>query len=185
MIKLLTIYSREIAENTRTSFAKFVRRTIRKIVEIVISDVDLAALIGDPNGAAAFEENHLSDTPKFKSRVELHAYALEQATVPNGLHLEFGVYKGASINRLARLRPEIKFYGFDSFVGLPETWTMGATKGAFSVNGKLPAVRRNVELISGYFDSSLPPFIAASKGQQIAFMHIDCDLYSSTKCVLS
>jgi len=37
-----------------------------------------------------------------------------------GLFLQFGVYKGNSINRLARLKRKATFYGFDFFVGLPE-----------------------------------------------------------------
>jgi hypothetical protein len=184
-MRSLAIYFRLAAEDIRTLFAKFVRRIIRKIIEIIVSDIDIAALFGDPNGTAAFEEKHLADVPKFKSRADLYAHALDQVTIRDGLYLEFGVYKGASINRFARLRPHVKFYGFDSFHGLPETWTMGALRGAFSVKGKLPPVRRNVGLIAGFFDASLPPFAAANKGRKIAFMHIDCDLYSSTKCVLS
>jgi hypothetical protein len=180
----LAIFSRQLAEDKRTATAKIVRRLIRKTVEIIVTDIDLAALIGDPNGAAAFEEKHLRDVPKFKSRTELLAAALNEAQVPDGLYLEFGVYKGASINRLAGLRPLVKFYGFDSFEGLPETWTMGALKGAFTLHGKLPPVRRNVELVPGFFETTLPPFVAAHRDRKIAFMHVDCDLYSSTKTVL-
>jgi hypothetical protein len=39
-------------------------------------------------------------------------------------------------------------------------------------------------LIAGSFETALPAFIAAHQGRSIAFMHIDCDLYSSTKYVL-
>lgn len=184
MRRAFGIFFRQRAEDVRTASAKIVRRLVRKVFEIVLSDIDLAAALGDPNGAAAFEEKHLRDVHKFKSRADLLAYALDEATVPDGLYLEFGVYKGASINRLAALRPRLRFYGFDSFRGLPEPWTMGAAKGAFTLNGKLPAVRSNVELIAGYFEASLPAFIAGHKGRSIAFMHIDCDLYSSTKFVL-
>src|SRR5205807_1325585 len=88
------------------------------------------------------------------------------------------------INRLAGLKPQVQFYGFDSFFGLPEAWTMGAAKGAFTLQGKLPPVRKNVELIVGYFETTLAPFVARHTGGSIAFMHIDCDLYSSTKIVL-
>lgn len=181
----VAIFLRQLAEDARTAFAKIVRRLVRKVIEIALSDIDLAAVFGDPHGAAAFEENHLHDVPKFKSRADLLAYALDEAGIQEGLYLEFGVYKGASINRLAALRPLVRFYGFDSFHGLPEPWTAGAVKGAFTLNGKLPPVRSNVELIAGFFETTLPAFVAAHKGRSIAFMHIDCDLYSSTKYVLS
>jgi hypothetical protein len=184
MRRALAIFFRQLAEDARTASAKIVRRSVRKVFEIVVSDIDLAAALGDPNGAAAFEEKHLRDVPKFKSRADLLAYALKEAKIPEGLYLEFGVYKGASINRLAALRPRVRFYGFDSFCGLPEQWTMGAPKGAFTLNGRLPPVRSNVELIAGYFETTLPAFIAAHKGRSIALMHVDCDLYSSTKYVL-
>jgi hypothetical protein len=183
LINSLAIFSRQVAEDARTALAKIVRRLIRKIFEIIVSDLDLAAAFNDPNGAAAFEQKHLHNVPKFKSRAALLTNMLNAATT-EGLHLEFGVYKGASINRLAALRSSIKFYGFDSFFGLPETWTMGAQKGAFTLQGKLPPVRHNVELIAGYFETTLPPFVARHKGKSIAFVHIDCDLYSSTKTVL-
>src|SRR5262249_4819019 len=143
MTRALAIFFRQLAEDARTACAKIARRLIRKVFEIVLSDIDLAAALGDPNGAAAFEEKRLREVPKFKSRAELLGYALKEANIPEGLYLEFGVYKGASINRHAALRPMVRFYGFDSFRGLPETWTMGAPKGAFALNGKLPPVRSN------------------------------------------
>ena len=40
----------------------------------------------------------------------------------DGLFLEFGVYKGTSINFISSLIPDKKIYGFDSFGGLPEEW---------------------------------------------------------------
>lgn len=184
MMKSVRIQSRLAAEDIRIHVARSTRRAIRKIVEIAVRDIDLAAVFGDPNGAAAFEAEHLLQVPKFKSRAELLRHALDEVTIPGGLHLEFGVYKGASINRLAGLRPGVRFHGFDSFRGLPEAWNAGAPKGAFSVKGCLPPVRDNVELVPGFYEHSLPPFAAANAGRRIAFMHVDCDLYSSTRCVL-
>lgn len=59
------------------------------------------------------------------------------------LFLEFGTYKGESINFCSSLIPEAKFYGFDSFEGLPETSGIWA-KGNFDVKEKLPKVNKNV-----------------------------------------
>jgi Macrocin-O-methyltransferase (TylF) len=105
-------------------------------------------------------------------------------TVPDGLYAEFGVYKGDSINRLATLRPRQVFHGFDSFEGLPESWTVGARTGSFSIGGRLPAVRSNVVLVKGFFEQTLEQFVPACGKKVVAFMHIDCDLYSATKTVL-
>ena len=67
-----------------------------------------------------------------------------------GLHLEFGVYKGNSINHFAEASPDVTWYGFNSFEGLPEAWTLGAKAGAFSIGGNLPPVRGNVRLTRSF-----------------------------------
>jgi hypothetical protein len=132
-----------------------------------------------------FANEHFRDIPGFKTRDHLFAWVMRQIGPDDGLFLEFGVYKGNSINRLAGLKPGAVFHGFDSFVGLPETWTLGAKKGEFDVGGKLPAVRKNVRLVKGFFDETLAPFLATNQNATIRFMHVDCDLYSSTKTTLS
>jgi hypothetical protein len=101
-----------------------------------------------------------------------------------GLCLEFGVLTGESINHFARRRPELTFHGFDSFEGLPDEWTgMMAPKGTFDLGGALPPVESNVVLHKGWFDRTLPKFTKENDGKKIAFLHIDCDIYSSTKTI--
>eukprot|EP01084_Bolivina_argentea_P318080 551549_1 len=107
------------------------------------------------------------------------------------LWLEFGVYSGRAINVIAAYTDvENKIYGFDSFEGLPEKWMREDTnqfdKGTFSLKGKLPNVKANVQLIKGLFDKSIPKFITdviEKEGRKISYIHIDCDLYSSTKTI--
>jgi hypothetical protein len=98
------------------------------------------------------------------------------------LVLEFGVYKGASINYIASHTSET-VYGFDCFDGLPEDWRPKYEKGAFTLNGEVPEFASNVVAVKGYFNETLVPFLNTHKGD-IGFVHIDCDLYSSTKYVL-
>jgi predicted O-methyltransferase YrrM len=77
-----------------------------------------------------------------------------------------------------------KIYGFDSFQGLPEDWRTGFEKGAFAQG--LPSVLSNVELIVGLFKDTLPDFLAQEgETSSISLIHIDCDLYGSTKDVLT
>jgi len=40
-----------------------------------------------------------------------------------------------------------------------------------------------VSLIKGFFEQTLPAFVAEHRGQRVAFLHVDCDLYSATKTV--
>ncbi len=102
----------------------------------------------------------------------------------NGLWLEFGVYVGGTINRIAKFSKNSKIFGFDSFEGLPEDW-YGRTdytfsKGTFNMSGTLPKVDPNVNLIKGWFSDTLPIFIQ-KYNEPITFLHIDSDIYSSTK----
>jgi Methyltransferase domain len=97
-----------------------------------------------------------------------------------GLVLEFGVASGTTINLLAELTAG-PVYGFDSFAGLPEDWRPGFPRGMFAHD--LPAVRPNVELVKGLFEDTLPRFLSEHSGPA-AFLHVDCDLYSSTRTVL-
>lgn len=98
----------------------------------------------------------------------------------SGLVLEFGVFSGNSINYIAKLSSNT-VYGFDSFEGLPERWRDGFAAGHFKVS-QMPNVRSNVQLIKGWFDKTLPEFTQKNPGF-VSFLHIDCDLYSSTKTV--
>jgi predicted O-methyltransferase YrrM len=106
--------------------------------------------------------------------------ALRDAKSVSGMYMEFGVFKGATINFMAHLYPEKEIWGFDSFEGLPERWT-GNTS-SFDAGGKLPEVRSNVTLVRGWFDRTLPAWLVEHR-EPIAFVHIDCDVYSSTKII--
>ena len=114
-------------------------------------------------------------------RDALLRYALSQAPA-EGTVLEFGVEKGLSINVLGRATTR-SVHGFDSFQGLPEAWA--GTKegaGAFDRRGRLPKVPPNVRLHVGWFDATLPAFLATEPAP-VAMLHIDCDIYASTNVV--
>lgn len=64
-------------------------------------------------------------------------------------------------------------------VGIPGLWL------EFGVSiGRPTEVPDNVELIDGWFEDTVPAFVETHP-EQIAFAHIDCDLYSSTATVFS
>jgi hypothetical protein len=99
-----------------------------------------------------------------------------------GLTLECGVYFGRSLRQIAAAtRDTVR--GFDSFQGLPEAWSEAAGAGAHSTGGRRPTAPVNAVLHEGWFEDTLPPFFAAHQGP-IRLLHIDCDLYSSTRTVL-
>jgi len=107
-----------------------------------------------------------------------------QAVGIEGHYLEFGVFTGGTIRYMARRIGQRTIHGFDSFEGLPEAWSGFNLGGkACGREGRLPRVPDNVVLHRGYFDASLPKWLDEHPGP-IAFMHLDCDLYSSTKTIL-
>lgn len=123
-------------------------------------------------------EANMPDAIGFDTQKELLEFAVDSVDVA-GHFLEFGVFRGGTIRRIAKRRPRQQIDGFDSFEGLPEGWAgFNLTKGTFSTGGQLPTVPSNVRLHKGWFDKSLPEWLAANPGQ-VAFIHNDSDLYSS------
>jgi hypothetical protein len=96
--------------------------------------------------------------------------------------LEFGVWKGTTLEIITAARGNRKVYGFDSFEGLPEDWRTGFPADTFAIDEGLPYVP-GAELIKGWFNDTLPGFLAEHP-EPVAFLHVDCDLYSSAKTVL-
>ncbi len=181
----LTIWLRLRNAELKSRIRGLARRWLRKVIELAIHDLDLMNSMRDVTSSAAFEAEHLKDAAAFIHRIQLQRWIARNAPLTGNLFLEFGVYKGDSINRFAELKPNVTWHGFDSFVGLPEAWNPGSKTGAFSRGGVLPPVHINVKLIKGFFEQTLPDFVAAHRGETIAIMHIDCDVYSATKTVLS
>lgn len=123
---------------------------------------------------------NLRNVPRFGHKNELFKHSISEVEV-GGSFLEFGVYKGTSVNYIASLVPNKTVYGFDSFEGIPEHWGI-MPKGYFKLDS-LPEVRSNVKLIAGLFQETLESFLTEHP-ERIAFIHMDADLYSSTKYVL-
>lgn len=117
---------------------------------------------------------------KAKSHGDLRVDAILAA--PEGVCLEFGVWKGDWLTALATRFPERRFVGFDSFEGLPDDWGR-FKKGYFDTGGVMPDVPPNVDLVKGWFIDALPLWLAQNQ-DNVAFIHLDCDCYSSTMDVL-
>lgn len=143
--------------------------------------------IDDASGATAnYIQRHLSSCKIFYSDADILKFAVETALPVSGFFLEFGVGVGKTTNFTAALAPFRILHGFDSFCGLPEDWTPRCPKGnfAFKDKSKLPPLHANVLLHKGLFEEVLPSFQRNFlKNDVIAFIHIDCDIYSSTKSI--
>jgi len=109
--------------------------------------------------------------------------ALKLAGSPKGCILEFGVYNGKTLNFLAARRPQAQLHGFDSFAGFPDDGRVDWHQDMAVAD--LPEMVGNIQLHIGYFAQTLPGFAATHHKElgNIGLVHIDCDLYSSTKTV--
>ncbi len=101
-------------------------------------------------------------------------------------YLEFGVSKGFSFRWWLNENhhPDSKFYGFDTFEGLPEAW------GKFR-KGDMGASTPEVDderatFVKGLFQETLYSFIDKnSLNQRRTIIHLDADLFTATIFVLA
>jgi hypothetical protein len=181
----------EIAIDTAT-LTEIIRNEVRAAVrELLFSpavhprevNYERMAYIAAAAQSAELMVSSMRDAADLVTNKGVREHALAQCEI-EGLVMEFGVCDGASLRHLASLAPDQEVHGFDSFEGLPEDWTHFQKKGRYTLGGDLPRIDlSNVTLHKGWFSDSLPPFLATHHGPA-RFVHIDCDLYSSTDTVL-
>jgi hypothetical protein len=137
------------------------------------------------NSSANYIRANMRTVQSVADRLSVHDNAINCVLIREGLCLEFGVYSGFTINYIASKRDWI-VDGFDSFEGLPENWRDRFGKNCFSTDSQ-PKVKHNVHLHKGFFAQSIPEFLNVNDRANlpIAYMHIDCDLYSSTKTIFN
>jgi len=180
---------------------------LRKLIEIHPNDKDavfMAAILAKYAGEVKESERYISlinqQAPLYQARMDawdylngssksrlpimgsgitVFEYAMSVAP-KDGLVLEFGVRFGTSIRMIASMAEEV--HGFDSFEGLPDEWHH-EPKGSYTTKGLVPEVPVNVTLHVGWFENTLPTFLAEHAGP-VRFINVDCDIYSSTKTVL-
>lgn len=145
-----------------------------------VYDVLSAAQMVASFDSATYFNRNMSAAANFRNGLDLLGHAMQLRSVPGPI-LEFGVATGRTINHLASLTAE-QIYGFDSFEGLPEDWRTGYSKGRFAQT--LPMTAPNVRLLVGWFENSLDEFTQICPEGPISLIHVDCDLYSSTKTIL-
>jgi hypothetical protein len=96
--------------------------------------------------------------------------------------LEFGVHEGHSILYFSRENrsDRSRFFGFDTFSGLPEDWNADYPRGHFDTGGRPPKSDDcRVKFITGLFQETVPGFISRFKKDNKLIVNVDCDLYSS------
>ncbi len=119
-----------------------------------------------------------------------------------GDYFEFGLWRGKTFIYAHRLSQRygckgMKLWGFDSFAGLPKIddardniWSTGEFACSDAELRKLlrrsGVPEKHYELVPGYYEDSLNEALHARlSGAHAAIVYIDCDLYSSTRQVMS
>src|SRR5581483_293456 len=161
---------------TRRLYPRFLHFLDGQNIERKLQDIALEE-------SARFVMEHMSGVPALPNDFEVLRHAWQRVNHErDGLICEFGVSRGTTINFIASLTSK-PVYGFDSFEGLPEYWRPGFDKARFRVP-RLPRVRDNVRLVKGWFDQTLPGFLAEHRGPAL-FLHVDSDLYSSARTIFT
>jgi hypothetical protein len=102
-------------------------------------------------------------------------------------YLEFGVAYGNTFRWWTTNVKSVdaKFYGFDTFEGLPEDWHL-FKKGDMSPDGKFPEIQGTRHtFVKGLFQNTLIDFLKRFNDDKRKVIHIDADLYTSTLFVLT
>ncbi|MBJ3777482.1 class I SAM-dependent methyltransferase [Acuticoccus mangrovi] len=138
--------------------------------------------------SADFIEPYLAHSLLIRRTTQIRDFAIRRVP-PDGIVMELGVYQGAGINQfadvLAARGDSRTLYGFDAFKGLSEDWfgKSIAARANFDRKGRPPKVRPNVELVVGWVEETLAPFLAAHPGP-VAFVHLDTDTYTPARLAL-
>ena len=103
-------------------------------------------------------------------------------------YIEFGVAWGDSFKWWLKQNKnaESKFYGFDTFDGLPEDWGP-FKKGSFSSNQELPDINNDPrgKFLKGLFQQTVPGFVKELDNSKRNVILMDADLYSATLYALT
>ena len=146
---------------------------VQRLVRSLLDEVDMQHL-KDSNASAT----------AFANRIEMYRFLATNVVGEEPIDfLEFGVFRGESIACWATYHkhPQSRFFGFDSFEGLPEDWRTSQGKGHFSVDGATPQISDpRVQFIKGWFDSTVPAFVGSFVPRSRIVVHLDADLYAST-----
>ncbi|MEN8193012.1 MAG: class I SAM-dependent methyltransferase [Bacteroidota bacterium] len=124
----------------------------------------------------------------YNKRYDLYNFIVENEIDDSEIdYFEFGVSKGHSFKWwLERIKNEnSRFFGFDTFNGLPEDW--GPFKKGDMSNGNKPPIINDTrhKFFQGIFQKTLYEFLKSYKSDTRKVILMDADLYSSTIFVLS
>lgn len=154
--------------------------------EFIANMVRLSKWIND-HAKDGFSDYYSSSLDNSK-RENLYKRVLEKENLNNEIdYIEFGVSRGVSfrwwVNQISH--EGCRFYGFDTFDGLPEEWGR-FKKGDMSNGCRPPEIKDSrVMFYQGLFQQTLNDFLKTYSPNKRRVIHMDADLYSATIYVLT
>lgn len=132
--------------------------------------------------------NDFPSTWDYHKRYPMYKWVMENEKLTGDInYMEFGVASGQSFKWFLNenKRAGSRFYGFDTFDGLPEDWGP-FKKGAFSTNSELPEINDiRGKFYQGLFQQTLPGFLKEMDNSKRNVLMMDADLYSATLFTLA
>ncbi len=124
----------------------------------------------------------------YNKRYAMYKWVIERESLTGPLnYLEFGVASGKSFDwfMTQNSHADSRFYGFDTFDGLPEDWGP-FKKGAFSNNNEMPLIKDyRGKFLKGLFQQTVPGFLSEFDNSRINVLMMDADLWSASLYVLT
>jgi hypothetical protein len=120
----------------------------------------------------------------YEKRYGMYSWVMEKELLQGEPinYMEFGVAGGDSFRWFMERNqhPDSRFYGFDTFTGLPEDWGP-FRKGAFSNENKVPEISDSRgKFYQGLFQQTVPGFLHELRNDRRNIIMMDADLYSAT-----
>ena len=124
----------------------------------------------------------------YNKRYNLYKHVIEKEVLSLDInYLEFGVADGHSFNwwMTENTHPASRFYGFDTFTGLPEDFGP-YKKGYFNTGNNIPFIKdERGKFYQGLFQQTLPGFLKNFDNSKKNIVMLDADLYTATLFVLT
>jgi hypothetical protein len=159
-------------------------------LNITVNTLNLSQWIRRQNKKKIHFNDFFSWKRDNNKREKLYEFVINQQYLNSFVidYLEFGVAAGNSfkwwVNHLEN--KDNRFFGFDTFDGLPENWGMFYKAG--ELNSEIPCIDDDrVLFIKGLFQETLPEFLQNNtiEKNRRKVIHLDADLFSSTLFVLT
>jgi len=198
---MAAIVQKSAADNAHAE--RYYANGYRSVEAFLAETKDAKLRLFEPNPLVSIDRGQIRATHKERREGKrgLMKWLVESFGRRDFDYFEFGVMSCGTFNRVIEwtTSSETKFYGFDTFEGLPEPWVrargdgslwVGRNTGDLKAAGQPAVYDERAMLFKGMFQDTLPEALARAfpKGRlndRPLVLNIDSDLYSSALYALT